>query len=166
MEFGNVLIGLLVVFFIVTCGALILVILIQRPQGGGLSGAFGGGSGSGQTAFGAKVGDVLTYATITIFIVFLLTAIGLTYALRPENTEAAAPTATEGAPTGEEQTGIPADDPTIQNPDPGDETHPADAPPTGGELILPEAEPDQPPVQVDPPADEPPAEDPPTDEPG
>ncbi len=109
MELSNMLTGLLVVFFIVTCVALILVVLIQRPQGGGLSGAFGGGSGSGQTAFGAKVGDVLTYATITIFVLFLLTAIGLTYAIRPADTTQTTAAVGSGEPqeTGETE-GLPA----------------------------------------------------------
>ena len=66
--------------------AMILLVLIQRPQGGGLSGAFGAGGGSGgagQTAFGTKTGDVLTGATITIFVLFLVTAIVLNFATRP-----------------------------------------------------------------------------------
>ncbi len=129
MQMSNMLTGLLVVFFIVTCVALILVVLIQRPQGGGLSGAFGGGSGSGQTAFGAKVGDVLTYATITIFVLFLLTAIGLTYAIRPADAtqqtslvgsgEPQETGETEGLPAGE---GVPVEDVTADErpADPGD----------------------------------------------
>ena len=52
---------------------LILVILIQKGRGGGLSSAFGGGGGS--TAFGAKTGDVLTWATSIIFGVFILLAV-------------------------------------------------------------------------------------------
>ncbi|MDP1662923.1 MAG: preprotein translocase subunit SecG, partial [Phycisphaerales bacterium] len=47
--------GLGVVGFAAVCVLLVLAILIQKPQGGGLSGAFGAGSsGSGQTAFGTK----------------------------------------------------------------------------------------------------------------
>ncbi|MDR2762255.1 MAG: preprotein translocase subunit SecG [Planctomycetaceae bacterium] len=41
---------------------LILLILIQRGRGGGLAGAFGGMGG--QSAFGAKAGDVFTRATV------------------------------------------------------------------------------------------------------
>ena len=48
------------IFFILACSLMILVVLIQRPKGGGLAGAFGGVGGAQQTAFGAKVGDVLT----------------------------------------------------------------------------------------------------------
>ncbi len=89
------MVSLLTVFFLLVCLAMILIILIQRPQGGGLSGAFGAGGGSGQTAFGAKTGDVLTIVTIAIFILYLATAIGLNFAVRPpEATKPTAPKAT------------------------------------------------------------------------
>lgn len=52
---------------------LILLILIQKGRGGGLSNAFGGGGGS--TAFGAKTGDVLTWTTAAVFFVFMVLAI-------------------------------------------------------------------------------------------
>jgi preprotein translocase subunit SecG len=68
--------ALLVALFLFVCVLLILAVLIQRPAGGGLSGAFGSGSGSGQTAFGAKTGDALTIATIAIFTVYLVFAVG------------------------------------------------------------------------------------------
>ncbi|HHN78832.1 MAG TPA: preprotein translocase subunit SecG [Phycisphaerales bacterium] len=77
------MVSLLTVVFLMICLAMILIILIQRPQGGGLSGAFGAGGGSGQTAFGAKTGDVLTIVTIAIFLLFLGTAVGLNFAVRP-----------------------------------------------------------------------------------
>lgn len=54
---------------------LILLILIQKGRGGGLSSSFGGGGGS--SAFGAKTGDVLTWATSIIFGVFILLAVAL-----------------------------------------------------------------------------------------
>jgi preprotein translocase subunit SecG len=79
---------LMIALFLAVCIAMILVVLIQRPQGGGLSGAFGAGggggsSGAGQTAFGTKTGDVLTYATIGVFILFVVLAIVLNFATRP-----------------------------------------------------------------------------------
>jgi preprotein translocase subunit SecG len=43
---------------------LILLILIQRGKGGGLTGAFGGVGGS--SPFGSRAGDVFTRYTITI----------------------------------------------------------------------------------------------------
>lgn len=90
---------LMVAMFLVVCIAMILIVLIQRPQGGGLGGAFGAGGGSGgagQTAFGTKTGDVLTWATIGIFLLFLGFAIFLNFATRPP--EAADPTPTLVAP--------------------------------------------------------------------
>ena len=43
---------------------LILLVLIQRGRGGGLSGAFGGAGG--QSAFGTKAGDVFTKITVAV----------------------------------------------------------------------------------------------------
>src|SRR4051812_50215329 len=58
--------------FIFVAVILILLILIQKGRGGGLAGAFGGAGGN--TAFGSKTGDVLTWATSILFGVFLLLA--------------------------------------------------------------------------------------------
>ena len=65
----------LLLIFLILAVFLILLVLIQKGRGGGLSAAFGGVGGN--TAFGAKTGDVLTWATSIIFGVFLLLAIGL-----------------------------------------------------------------------------------------
>lgn len=65
----------LLLLFLVLSLFLILLVLIQKGRGGGLSAAFGGVGGN--TAFGAKTGDVLTWATSIVFGVFLLLAIGL-----------------------------------------------------------------------------------------
>ena len=54
---------------------MILLVLIQKGRGGGLSGAFGGGGGN--TAFGSKTGDVLTWATSIVFALFVLLAVVL-----------------------------------------------------------------------------------------
>src|SRR6476660_7417037 len=59
--------------FIIVCLFMILIVLIQKGRGGGLVSAFGGAGGN--TAFGAKTGDVLTWATSIIFGIFLLLAI-------------------------------------------------------------------------------------------
>ncbi|MCJ7777168.1 MAG: preprotein translocase subunit SecG, partial [Sedimentisphaerales bacterium] len=48
--------------FLLCAVVLILVILIQKGKGGGLSGAFAGGMASG--ILGSKTGDVLTWITI------------------------------------------------------------------------------------------------------
>ena len=67
------------VIFIIVSGALVLIILVQRPTGGGLAGAFGGAGGSGpDTAFGGRVGDALTCATVIAFSSYPRLAIALT----------------------------------------------------------------------------------------
>ncbi len=100
--FTPVVTNLLVGLFLLVSIAMILLVLIQRPQGGGLSGAFGSGGGgaggAGQTAFGTKTGDVLTYATIGIFVCFLGFAIVLNFATRPQDQSFTEPVIT--APTG------------------------------------------------------------------
>ncbi len=75
---------LLAALFVLVCLFLMLVILIQKPRGDGLAGAFGGAGGSAQAAFGAKTGDVLTWFTVVCFAAFLILAMGLTWTLKPE----------------------------------------------------------------------------------
>lgn len=96
-------VGLLVVLFVVISVMMMLIVLIQRPQGGGLSEAFGASSGSNTTAFGAKTGDALTTATIIIFLLFIGFAIGLNYMVRPPRelpAQEAQATGAEGQPEG------------------------------------------------------------------
>lgn len=56
------------ILLLLTSLFLILIILLQRGRGGGLVGAFGGMGG--QSAFGAKAGDVFTKVTIGVAIVW------------------------------------------------------------------------------------------------
>jgi len=100
--------GLLVVLFVLLSLLMILVVLIQRPQGGGLSGAFGGSSaeGAGQTAFGAKTGDALTTATILIFVLFIVGAVVLNFTIRPGRAVVEPPAAS--APAGSAAPATPA----------------------------------------------------------
>jgi preprotein translocase subunit SecG len=49
---------------------LILLVLIQRGKGGGLSGAFGGVGGS--SAFGSRAGDLFTKITIIVATVWIV----------------------------------------------------------------------------------------------
>ena len=68
----------LTIVFIIVSAAMVLIILVQRPQGGGLAGAFGGAGGSGSdTVFGGRVGDALTLMTVFAFVVYLSLAISL-----------------------------------------------------------------------------------------
>lgn len=69
-----------VVWFICAL-ALILVVLIQKGRGGGLSGAFGGGLASG--ILGSKTGDFLTWVTIGLAGVFILLSVLLAKFYKP-----------------------------------------------------------------------------------
>lgn len=69
----------LTIVFILVSILMILVVLVQKGRGGGLSGAFGAGGGGSTTAFGTKTGDVFTTITVILFAVFLLLAIWLNY---------------------------------------------------------------------------------------
>src|SRR5260221_5551708 len=62
-----------IALFVIVCLILILLVLIQKGRGGGLVSAFGGAGGN--TAFGSKTGDALTWTTSVVFGVFLLLAI-------------------------------------------------------------------------------------------
>ncbi len=67
---------ILTIVFIIASVAMILIILVQRPQGGGLAGAFGGAGGGGtEGVFGGRVGDALTVMTVVGFCIYLLLAI-------------------------------------------------------------------------------------------
>jgi preprotein translocase subunit SecG len=132
----------LVVLFVVICIAMILLILIQRPQGGGLSGAFGAGGGAGQTAFGTKTGDVLTLVTITIFVLFLVTAVILNFAARPAS---GPPPGTTVRELGEQ---IPAEGASETTQPDGSDEAPADASDAGQDNA-------SDPAPIDPPSDDP-----------
>jgi len=86
---------ILAVLFAFVALLLMIVILLQRGKGVGLAGAFGGAGG--QSAFGAKTGDFLTWVTVGIAIVFLLFAIVLNYVFQP-GTPVVAPTPVEQTP--------------------------------------------------------------------
>lgn len=119
-----------IVFFLGICLGLILIVLIQRPQGGGLGGAFGGGAaGSGQTAFGAKTGDVLTWATISIFVLFLTIGALLNFALLPP--KAVAPQLVPAGTTDSQTTTTPADANAPATSDTTSQPVPATGKPTG-----------------------------------
>ncbi len=132
----NLLVGL---FLLISIG-MILLVLIQRPQGGGLSGAFGaggggGGAGAGQTAFGTKTGDVLTGATITIFVLFLITAIVLNFATRPQVSVSNTPGISTPAAPGTGTMGDPAEEAADTEGTEG--TNEATEPPSDGQIADP-----------------------------
>ncbi len=69
------------VLFVLCCVALVLIVLIQKGRGGGLSGAFGGAMASG--ILGSKTGDFLTWVTIVLAGVFLLLAVVMAKFFKP-----------------------------------------------------------------------------------
>lgn len=69
------------VMWVLCAVILILVILIQKGRGGGLSGAFGGGMASG--ILGTKTGDFLTWVTVGLVSVLLLLTIVMAKFYRP-----------------------------------------------------------------------------------
>lgn len=111
---------LLGVVIIVVCCFLMLVILVQRGRGGGLAGAFGGGGGS--SAFGAKTGDVFTWITVAVVVLFLvLASVGNFVFDRTPEARATAPADTAAPAESAEPT---ADDSSVPPP----------VPPVGGDL--------------------------------
>jgi len=90
----NIIYYSLLTLFLILSLFMVLLVLIQKGRGGGLSSAFGGVGGN--TAFGSKTGDVLTWATSIVFGVFLLLAIGLNLladSIHKEQTNLRAPAA-------------------------------------------------------------------------
>ena len=63
----SILLGTLLVF---SSMFLIMIVLVQRGRGGGLTGALGGAGG--QSAFGAKAGDIFTRITIGAAAVWII----------------------------------------------------------------------------------------------
>ena len=67
--------------FLISAVALILIILVQKGRGGGLSAAFGGGAASG--ILGSKTGDFLTWVTIVLVGIFLTLAVVMAKYYKP-----------------------------------------------------------------------------------
>jgi preprotein translocase subunit SecG len=123
----GILINIVAVLFTLISIVLILVILIQKGRGGGLSGAFGGGMASG--LLGSKTGDFLTWVTIVVVGVFLTFAVLLAKFYRPTVSEFGAETTTQQpAPTTEQRT-TPAPPPGATTPPPVTPTEQAPAQP-------------------------------------
>ncbi len=106
--------------FVVVSLLLILVVLVQKGRGGGLSGAFGGGMASG--LLGSKTGDFLTWITIGTVVVFLGLAVLMARFYRPDvtreygvtpgaQTTQPAPTTEQPAPTPEAPAAQPSQPP-------------------------------------------------------
>lgn len=88
--------------FIICAVVLILVILIQKGKGGGLSGVLGGGAVGG--ILGSKSKEPLTWFTITLVGLFLLLAVVMAKFYRPSVSDFGAGAAVrQGQPVRPEQ---------------------------------------------------------------
>jgi preprotein translocase subunit SecG len=95
------------VLFFITAVVLVLVVLIQKGRGGGLSAAFGGGMASG--ILGTKTGDFLTWVTIVLVGLFLTFAVVLAKFYKPTVTDyGGGPAVQQEQPQPTEQPGAPA----------------------------------------------------------
>ncbi|MCK4752382.1 MAG: preprotein translocase subunit SecG [Planctomycetes bacterium] len=84
------------VLFVICSVVLVLIILVQKGKGGGLSGAFGGGMASG--ILGSKTGDFLTWVTMALVGVFLILAVIMAKFYKPTISDYG-----EGQPTQQSQ---------------------------------------------------------------
>ncbi len=117
--FFGILLALVSVF-------LMLIILVQRGKGGGLTGALGGMGG--QSAFGAKAGDAFTKIT-TVTSIIWITLCMLTIALfnpPPRNVTIKKPDATLSAPSDGEESGAGAGPAAVDESGGSDTTPPAE----------------------------------------
>ncbi len=96
------LMNVIAVIFVIFALALMLIILIQKGKGGGLSAAFGGGMASG--ILGSKTGDFLTWLTIALVGVFLALAVVMAKFYKPgiSDFDAGQPQTTQQLPAQQE----------------------------------------------------------------
>ncbi|MBN1806947.1 MAG: preprotein translocase subunit SecG [Sedimentisphaerales bacterium] len=110
----NFLMNAVAVLFVICCIALILIILIQKGRGGGLSGAFGGAMASG--ILGSKTGDFLTWVTIVLASVVLTLGVVMGKFYKPDIGKYGEDTpTTQVQPEGSEQTASDANTPPDTN---------------------------------------------------
>ena len=78
------LVPFLAILMVILSVFLIMLILVQRGRGGGLVGAFGGMGG--QSAFGAKAGDLFTRITVVVVCIWIGTCILLLWLMKQGDT--------------------------------------------------------------------------------
>ena len=101
------LMSFVAVIFVICAVALVLVVLIQKGRGGGLSGTFGRAGGA-SGILGSKTGDFLTWFTIVLVGVFLMLAVVMAKFYRPSISDFGAPAVRQEQPAGVEQPSVPA----------------------------------------------------------
>jgi preprotein translocase subunit SecG len=70
---GSVVVGVLLIVYVLLCAFLILIVLLQRGEGGGLAGAFGGMGG--ESAFGVKGDKTFKKLTAIVGALFMVLAV-------------------------------------------------------------------------------------------
>lgn len=131
MSLMGALSALFGVLMFVTAVFLILLVLVQRGRGGGLSGALGGMGG--QSAFGTKAGDLFTKITMWVATFWILLCIAAILILNRQSTSSWK----SGAPSTEYTTSVPTQPADGAPADAGSATpgisgQPAATKPTGG----------------------------------
>jgi preprotein translocase subunit SecG len=91
---------LVAVLWFLSALVLVLIVLIQKGKGGGLSGALGGGMAGG--LLGSKTGDFLTWATVSVVAVFLALSVVMAKWYKPSISEVDQP-AVQQAPAESQQ---------------------------------------------------------------
>jgi preprotein translocase subunit SecG len=109
--------NLLMVALFSTALFLILLVLVQRGKGGGLSGALGGMGG--QSAFGTKAGDMFTKITVVVAAVWIVLCVFSGWALESSH-KTVNVTKTQDASADSQGTGQPGDSVPVGGA-PGDE---------------------------------------------
>ena len=104
----------LAIVFVIVCVLMTMIILAQKPKGGGLSGAFGGGGSGDAGVMGAKAGEMLTWLTIGFFVCYMFLAMGMKWAIDADKAELAGddPAAETSTETG---LGDPGDDASVED---------------------------------------------------
>lgn len=134
---ASIFYGMLIGLHILVAALLILIVLMQASKGGGLSGAFGTGTGS-SPLFGAATSSVLVRATTVLGVLFAITCISIAAIQSRRATFARAIQKEEASPglTKEQGAAPPGEEPTTEQPlspvEGGTATEgaPAEVPPT------------------------------------
>ena len=95
------IISVIAVLFVICAVALVLIVLIQKGKGGGLSGMLAGGMAGG--ILGSKTGDFLTWVTISLAAVFLFLALVMAKFYKPTVSDFGPGPAARQAPIQQEQ---------------------------------------------------------------
>ena len=162
----TVLVVFLSIVYVIACCFLTFVVLIQRGEGGGLGGAFGGGAVD--VAFGSQADMTWKRATAVAAALFMVLAIALGIIANHRNraSVAAKPQPVPGAPAapggaetpgGAQAPGMDEDTGSLEVvPPPGGAAPAGGTPPPGG-AAPPGTPPAKPAEQTPPPAEQPPA---------